>query len=1081
MQTPSPRAKILAAVCAGLALALTFFLVTNHAHHTAASKIIGQPAPKSASAVAASAKNNWLRAYGQIPLSFESNEGQSAAGVQFLSRDNGYELSLLSQEADFTFHPPISGSRNGLDRSNPTRNRRVHGAHEGSSVLRMHLDGANPTAAITGADRTATKINYFIGNDPKKWHTDVPAYAKVKYADVYPGIDLVFYGNRSELEYDFVVGPGANAKEIALNIEGATKLRLDASGNLRLGVANGEVKIKKPNAYQELNGIRREVAGNFKIANHHEVRFALADYDQTQPLTIDPVVTYSTYVGGSGSANGGDMATGIALDSAGDAYIGGITFSADLLQVNPLSATVPAAVTGGNSTGFVAELNPTGTAALYLAYLGGETLDGIQAIAVDANKNIYVTGFTESTQFPLNSTNTGFETIPPASVNAGGSGFVTRLNPALTGIAQLVYSSYIGGSGPLDQGNGIAVDGSGDAFVTGVTQSATGFPTANAGVAPFSATQLSTNGNAFVTEVNTGVSGTSSLLFSSYFGGTGGAAGLFPFGDYGAAITIDSNNNAYVVGTTSTGGSFPTQGTQIDSCAKNSDSAAFVAEIGLGTPTTPVLTYSTCLTGSTADLGVAVALGPNNLVYLTGAAFSADFPTTANTIPLAFPNTPPAGIPNSITSVAFVSTVNTATGALGYSTLLGGNGGDGGDGIGVDSQGVAYVTGQTDSPDFPITPGALQTILSNPRGNTFVSKINASAGGQGGADLLYSTFYGGTGDPNGDLDAGNAIAVSGTNAYVAGQATKGLQTTAGAYHTTTNNLTGLNAFVADLPLVPNLSVTPTTLAFGTQLLNVTSAPPMTVTLVNNSSGTLTIPFTVIGANAGDFMATSGAAMGCAGNLAAGASCTIDVVFTPTLLPAGAEAATLQIANSLNPTQPFLVALTGTSSATADFSLTVPATASLMSGVAGSIPITVNGIGGLTDPVTLSCTAGTMNVSSCTVSPTSVAPGGTATASVTATISFVAPPATIKTPPPASIRQVVFLILGISMLFMIPMTKRFRTRMGMAAAMLVFIAVAGCSGSPSSHTSSGSVTITGTGTGAAAGITHSATVNLTISK
>jgi hypothetical protein len=1080
MQKPSPRAKTLTAVCAGLALALTLFLVTNHAHHMAVNQLSAQPALNSMNAVVGPVKDDWLRAYGQIPLSFESNQGQSAAGVQFLSRDNGYELSLLSQEADFTFHQPISGPGNRRDRSSTTRNRRVNSAQGKSSVLRMHLAGANPAAAVTGVDRTATKINYFIGNDPKKWHTDVPAYAEVKYANVYPGIDLVFYGNRSELEYDFVVGPGANAKEIALNIEGATKLRLDASGNLLLGVANGEMKIKKPNAYQELNGTRREVAGNFTIANHHEVRFALAGYDKTQPLTIDPVITYSTYVGGSGSANGGDIATGIALDSAGDAYIGGITFSADLLQVNPISTTVPAAVTGGNSTGFVAELNPTGTAALYLTYLGGEVLDGIQAIAVDSNKNIYVTGFTESTQFPVNSTNAGFQTTPPASVNANGSGFVTRLNPALTGMAQLVYSSYIGGSGPLDQGNGIAVDASGDAFVTGITQSATGFPTANAGVAPFSTTQLSVNGNAFVTEVNTGVSGSTSLLFSSYFGGTGGAAGLFPFGDYGAAITVDSNDNAYIVGTTSTGASFPTQGTQIDSCAKNSDSAAFLAEIGLATPTAPVLTYSTCLTGSTADLGTAVALGPSNLVYLTGAAFSADFPTTANTIPLAFPNTPPVGIPNSVTSVAFVSTVNTATGALGYSTLLGGNGGDGGDGIGVDSQGVAYVTGQTDSPDFPITPGALQTTLSNPSGNAFVSKINASAGGQGGADLLYSTFFGGTGDANNDLDAGNAIAVSGTNAYVAGQATKGLQTTAGAYHTTTNNLTGLNAFVAELPLVPSLSVTPTTLAFGTQLLNVTSAPPMTVTLVNNSSGTLTIPFTVTGANAGDFTATSGATMGCGATLAAGASCTIDVVFTPTLLPVGAEAATLQIANGLNPTQPFTVALTGTSSTTADFSLMVPTTASLMSGVAGSIPITVNGIGGLTDPVTLTCAAGT-NVSSCTVSPTSVAPGGAATASVTATVSFVAPPATVKTPPPASLRQVVFLIFGISMLFMIPMTQRFRTGVGMAAALLALVAMAGCFGNPTSHGTTGSVTITGTGTGAAAGITHSATVNLTISK
>jgi Beta-propeller repeat len=1078
MQTPSPRISTAAFVAAALALVLSFLFITNRTLNKTNSKPAAQPKLESAKSVAtipASVKQEWLKAYGKLPLSFEANQGQGPAQAQFLSRGEGFNLSLTAQEADFTLRQSAPQQRVNTDRSKLRSRLSATRGTEKLSVLRMRLEGSNPAAAGIGEERTATKVNYFIGNDPKKWHTEVRAYAKVKYSSVYPGIDLVFYGNQREMEYDFVVAPNADPKAIALKIDGANKIHLDSSGNLIMNIAGGAVQLKKPDVHQESNGIRREVAGNYTIANNHEVQFALANYDRTQPLTIDPVVTYATYVGGSGNAGNGDSATGIALDSSGDAYIAGVTFSADLTLVNAIG-TAPASVTGGNSTAFVAELNPTGTAALYLTYLGGSTADGADAIAVDSSgSNIYVTGFTESADFPVSAT--PFKGNPgPGSVSQSGSAFVTRLSPALAGAAQLVYSSYLGGSGIEDEGHGIAIDGSGDAFITGETFS-TDFPTMN----PIQAALASSASNAFLTEINTGATtGPTSLVFSTFLGGTGAGNGNFPFGDIALGIALDSSSNAYIVGTTSSQ-DFPTQGTTVSPCTKNNDSEAFLSEISLGTPASATLVYSTCLGGTTADLGNAIGLGPNNLVYLTGATFSADFPVTTNTIPLGFPGPPPAGFPNALDSVAFVSTVNTTTGALGYSTLLGGNGGDVGFGIAADSSGVAYVTGQTGSTDFPITPGAIQQTRTNAAGNAFVSKVNASAGGKGGTDLLYSTYFGGTGDPTNpifpDPDSGNAIAVSGTNAYITGQVTTGLTTTAGAYQAATHNATGINAFVAELPLVSTLSVTPTSINFGSQLVTVPSTPAQVVTLTNNSSASISIPFTVIGANAADFVATASGATPCGASLAAGAMCTIGVIFTPSV--AAAESASLQIADGAG--LPILVALTGTGSATADFSLTVPATANLTSGLAGSIPIMVNGIGGLTDPVTLSCTAGTMNVSSCTVSPTSVAPGGMATASVTATISFVAPPATIKTPPPASIRQVVFLILGMCTLFMIPMTQRFRTRMGMAAAMLVFIAVAGCSGSPSSHTTSGSVTITGMGTGAAAGITHSATVNLAISK
>lgn len=1080
MQTPSPRRSTAVFVVTALAIALSFIFVLIRANHAEASKTAMHPKVATNGAVAAPAaalKQNWLQAYGRLPLSFEENHGQANPAVQFLSHGDGYDLSLMSQEADFTLRSASPKPQTRFSRSKVLRDRSRAGATEKLSVLRMRLEGSNPDAAMTGLDRTATKINYFIGNDPAKWHTDVPAYSKVKYAGVYPGVDLVFYGNRRQLEYDFVVAPGADTKAIALNVEGAHNMKLDANGNLAMGLAGGTVELRKPNAYQESNGIRREVAGNYQISKEHEVRFVLGDYDKTQPLTIDPVVIYSTYVGGSGNANGGDTGFGIALDAAGDAYIAGVTSSADLIQVKGINPAAPASVTNSTAA-FVAELNPTGTAALYLTYLGGSTSDGAFAIAVDSIPNIYLTGFTESSDFPRSQTNIPFQNTPPAGVNLGGVAFVTRLDPTKTGTAQLVYSGFVGGSGSAnggDEGNGIVVDGNGNAFLTGLTLSTTGFPAMNATAAPFSSVQLSPAGNAFVTEVNTGGSGPSSLLFSTIFGGTGAGNANFPFGDFAAGIALDSSSNVFVVGTTTSGATFPTQGTPVKSCAQNSTSAAFLSVINLSTPTAPTLSYSTCVAGSTAEIGNGVALGPNNIVYLTGASFSTDFPLVpaGGTIPLGFPGAVPPGFPNSDSSVAFVSTLNTANGTLGYSTFLGGSGGDTGSSIAVDSAGVAYVTGLAGSANFPITPGAVQPTRTNTLGNAFVSKVNASAGGNGGKDLLYSTFFGGTGDGS-DPDAGNGIALMGTNAFVTGQATTGALTTAGAYHTATNNAAGLNAFVTELPLVAPLSVSPTSLNFGTQLLGVPTVA-QSVTVTNNSAASISIPFTVTGANAADFGAAAGAATPCGASLAAGASCTISVIFTPSV--AAAEAATLQIATGVNALS---AALTGTGTATGDFSLTVPATANVTSGTAGSIPVTVNGLAGFNGSVSLACTNQTANITSCTI-PTSATVGQTVNATVTATFSLVLPPQTITTPPSNSLRQMFFLILAISMLLMIPAAKRYRTRIGMAIAMLVFVAVAGCSNNPSVSTKSGSITIMGTGTGAAAGIVHTATVNLTISK
>ncbi len=278
-----------------------------------------------------------------------------------------------------------------------------------TSVLRMRFDGANPAAEIAGTKRLPGKTNYFIGNDPKKWHTDVPSYEAVRYHGIYPGVDMLFYGRQQRLEYDFIVAPGADPKAIALSISGARKLELNSQGDVLMSVAGGKVALQKPVVYQEVNGQRQEIAGNYTIASDRQIRFAVAAYDHTQPLTIDPVLNYSTYVGGEGF----DNANGIALDSAGNAYIAGNTTSTSFPQMNAEGGTPPADIALG--TAFVSELKPDGSALLYSTYLGGSGNgsfgEGADAIAIDAASpaNIYVTGFTGSPDFPVSTT------VPPQS------------------------------------------------------------------------------------------------------------------------------------------------------------------------------------------------------------------------------------------------------------------------------------------------------------------------------------------------------------------------------------------------------------------------------------------------------------------------------------------------------------------------------------------------------------------------------------------------------------------------------------------------------------------------------------------
>ena len=1186
MQTKSPLARIAGTVgLASAILALCIFAKAQHSVPPSRGITTKQPAAAAglAAQTSASRKHDWMNAYGDLPLAFEANQGQADSAVRFLSRGEGYELFLTEQEAVFTLRQAKRANTSSLSPAAGLKARRGRPQAEKVSVLRMGLAGANPAPAIDGVDRMPGNVNYLIGNDPHKWHTDVPTYAQVKYQGLYPGVDLVFYGNQRHLEYDFVVAPGANPKSIALNIEGAQKLGINSRGDLLMSVRGGRVVLQKPLMYQEVNGTRREVAGSYAIASDHRIGFAVSGYDRTQPLTIDPVLTYSTYLGGSGTF--GDFASGIALDAAGDAYVAGTTYSDDFPQQSGLGITPTDIAALG--TAFVSELNPTGTALIYSTFLGGSGNgalgDSATAIAVDTSSppNIYVTGFTGSPDFPVSTSPAPLIGTPgPAGTSTHGSAFVTKLMPGNSGTAQLEYSSYLGGN-THDAGFGIAVDTNHDAYVVGVTLS-TNFPTTPNAI---STSLLNSHGSAFLSEISTtAASGPASLVYSTYFGGTNGTGGTNGFfGDAASGVRIDTNSNAYIVGTT-TSTNFPAIGNTISSCTTDANGIAFVTVINTATP---AQTYSTCLGGgSSVEQGTGIALGPSNIVYVTGQTLSPNFPVTTNPIP-------PGGTVTH--GVAFISRISTTgTPANQYSTFLGGTGGDIGLGIATDSAGNAYVTGGTGSSDFPIVQGALQSMEANPVGVGFISKINYP-GGNGLGDLAYSSYFGGIGNGSGLPDFGDGIAVStANNAYITGETSSPptgavpFPVTTGAIQTKLTSAAS-NAFVAELPLTPTITVSTTSINFGTQLVGLPTAPQL-VTLTNNTSSAITLTppsVSFTGANPGDF-AVDPATTTCTASLPPSpATCTYGLVFTPS--HPIAESATFNVFDSADSPRSIQVALSGTGSTTIgaiafspksltftgqlltttsagqtvtisnpstttalsisaiavsngdfkiasnscgntfpimiapspggtpcmlsitfgpagstapgadagtimvtdnanaspqevpltgtawDFSVTA-GSASVATGAMGTFPVTITGLGGFTGAVSFMCTPGSSLVTACAVPTTNAAaaPGAMVNGTLTAA-SFIVTPESMKVPPTATPQQLLLVMLAIALLFMIPATRRFRTRLSMAGAMLVFIMVAGCTGNhPKPKTTALTVTPS------SGGVTKPAiTVNVTV--
>ena len=329
---------------------------------------------------------------------------------------SGYSLFLTPTEAVLALRRGSASSRPRNGNGSPRNAEAKEAPAAPPAVVRMKLVGANPSPRVSGLEELPGKSNYFLGNDPDKWRTNVPHYAKVSYKDVYPGVDLVYYGNQRQLEYDLVVRPGADPDTIALSFEGVEGLRIDTQGDLVLDTSSGEIRQHKPLVYQEVDGVRREIAGAYALNSERKVGFQVAAYDAGQPLIIDPVLSYSTYLGGSGS----DRGFGIAVDASGNAYVTGLTASTDFPTASPIQAAF-----GGRFDAFVTKLNAAGNALVYSTYLGGGDDDDGCSIAVDASGNAYVTGGTRSTNFP---TASPIQPVPNADFFS--EAFVTKLNAA---------------------------------------------------------------------------------------------------------------------------------------------------------------------------------------------------------------------------------------------------------------------------------------------------------------------------------------------------------------------------------------------------------------------------------------------------------------------------------------------------------------------------------------------------------------------------------------------------------------------------------------------------------------------------
>jgi hypothetical protein len=654
-------------------------------------------------ALSEASRQRVVASYGPLPLAFEANQGQTDPEVKYLARGAGYTLFLTADEAVLSL--------------------------ASDSALHMRMAGSNPNSHAAADDRLPGVSNYFIGNDPHRWRTNVPQYARVEYQDVYPGVNLAFHGDRQQLQFDFVVAGGADPSPINLSFSGARRLATDASGNLVLSTSAGDLRVNKPGAYQEENGARHPVDARFVLKDDKRLGFALGSYDRSRELVIDPTLSYSTASRDAVLANNATASLspnsgpwmfyvlslpviGLVLAGAGIAP-GRLKWLGRLTACLVFSGLVflPACGSSKGGVGGCAPNCPGTSTLVYSSYLGGTGDDEGQAIAVDSNGNVYIAGESSSTDFP------GL----PAFKGGAHDAFVVKLDAS--GTRQ--YSTFIGGTGD-DDALGIALVG-GNAVIVGNTQHGTGFP---------ATTTLGVGGgqDAFVAELD--ASGSLAGGFSTVIGGSGLESGN--------AIAVDGSGNIYIAGQTNSI-DFPLQNPFQNANRGGND--AFVAKLN---STGTALLYSTYLGGSSSDLATGIAVNStDNTAYVSGITDSSGLQRGAGGTSLKGPED------------GFVAKFD-LNGSEVYFTYVGGSAGDDADAIAIDSTGVAYVTGKTQSIDLPQKQGSLHGTQ-----DAFVAKVNTDG------TIAFSTYLGGAtpGASGGDQDEGLGIAVNAGNIFVTGVTT----------------------------------------------------------------------------------------------------------------------------------------------------------------------------------------------------------------------------------------------------------------------------------------------------------------------
>jgi hypothetical protein len=1068
----------------------------------------------------------------KMPLTFEANQGQTDPKVQFLSRGKGYTAFLTAGELVLSLRPTDSATTPVIAGA-PAANPVTKNANQvQNTTLQFKLVGTAQTPLAVGEDPQPGKVNYFIGNDPSKWRTSVPTYAKVRYKNVYPGIDLVYYGSHRQLEYDFAISPGADPSRIQFEIKGAQQIQIDAQGDLVLQTASGELHFKCPivyqeSVYQESDMQRTPVQGAYVMNDSTHIAFRVAQYDSTKPLVIDPVLVYSTYLGGSGN----DQPTGIAVDSTGSVYVAGYTDSTDF----PL-ATLGSLPTGADHV-FVAKLDSTGSNLVYADYLGGNAQDYGYALVLDSANEVYVTGPTSSSDFPVVNSY-------QASLLGSFNGFLAKLSADGT---FLLYSTYLGGSNS-DVPATIAIDNGGSVLVAGYTYS-TDFPMINA----YQGTVTPNLGGVFgeygfLTKFS--LDG-SSLVYSTYLGGSSNVPYNCGFPCWGSpfsaivGIALDSSGSAYVVGNTNTY-NFPTTPAaySLTDLAPNNYSVGFVSKFS----TAGLLDYSTYLYESSgADTNLsAIAVDGLGSAYVTGIAQDdGTFPVTSTTI------CNPSAVPSAC-NFAFVTKFDPTGSTLTYSTYLGPNNGATpqaivldanndayvlsstasssfsiGDGIEAytnesdlllveidplagsqifatylggsaneypagmvrDSTGNLYIAGATDSTDFPVTQGSFQSLLAGSN-DGFVLKIGpnsapavaltpdllqfaaASVGSissaqtillrnMGSSPLLISSIiasanFAETNTCGSSVPAASNCVFSVTFAPIAAGSLSGSisiqDDAAGSPH-------GID--LSGSASGPVVSLAPGSLIFSGQQPGTTSAAQI-VTLTNSGNMVLSVSKVQV---TGAFAETNN----CSAALAASSSCTINITFTPTA--SGALSGTLTVSDSAA-NSPQTESLTGSES---DFSLaSTQGSDTVKAGSAATYNLKVSPVGGsFASAVALSC-SGLPALTSCSLSPNAVTPGGstaTSTLSITTTATVAqAEPMRKSRSAPVYVVWIQLQSIGLlGIMFAMPKRLSKKTR---ALVILLLISGAlifmfGCGGTgivtpPQTGTAPGTYTITVTG-------------------